>query len=91
MLPQFSYSPAINRNNELAKSRLNRAGILASAERGVVTGRFCSKIYISSHQESSSIFDAQNYTAGARTGQSVDRHASRKYPPALVLADICNL
>ena len=71
MLPQFSYSPVINRNNQLAKSRLNRAGILATAERGVVTGRLSSKIYISSHQESSSIFDAQNYTNGTRTDQSV--------------------
>ncbi len=71
MLPQFSYSPVINRNNQLAKSRLNRAGILATAERGVVTGRLSSKIYISSHQESSSIFDAQNYTNGTRTDPSV--------------------
>ena len=71
MLPQFSYSPVINRNNQLAKSRLKRDGILATTERGVVTGRFCSKIYISSHQESSSIFDAQNYTNGTRTDPSV--------------------
>jgi hypothetical protein len=53
-----------------------------------VSGRFCSKIHIPSHQESSSIIDAQNYTNGTRTGQTVGTHPSRKSPPVLALADM---
>ena len=55
MLPQSSYSPAKNRNNELAKGHSPRAGILATATGDVVTGRFCSKNKKATHQESSSI------------------------------------
>jgi hypothetical protein len=53
-----------------------------------VTGRFCSKIFIPLHQESSSISDAQNYTVGTRMGQSACDHSSRNYPPANALAGV---
>ena len=87
MLPQSSYLPAKNRNNELAKGHSPRAGILATATGDVVTGRFCSKNKKATHQESSSIFDAQNYTNGTRTGPSADCNVDRKYPTTLVLSE----
>tara|TARA_Y100001933_G_C18711981_1_gene443668 strand:+ start:303 stop:626 length:324 start_codon:yes stop_codon:yes gene_type:complete len=86
MLPQSSYLPAKNRNNELAKGHSRGAGILATATGEVVTGRFSSKNQKRTHQESSSIFDAQNYTNLTRTGPSDDCNIDRKYHPALVLS-----
>ena len=86
MLPQSSYLPAKNRNNELAKGHSRGAGILATATGEVVTGRFSSKNQKRTHQESSSIFDAQNYTNLTQTGRSDDCNIDRKYHAALVLS-----
>ena len=85
MLPRSSYLPAKNCNNELAKGHFRGAGILATTTGNVVTGRFFSKNQKRTHQETSSIFDAQNYTTVTRTGLSDDCSLDRKYHIGLVL------